>query len=430
MTTIIIAGGGLAGCVSAIGLTKLGYDVTIITRPRPFGAYEGFSQRSYQALEGLGCHHALKAIGPHCWRYASWGGETRQANAEYLTYRPDFDAALIQDAIDHGVHIIEGSVLGPLVSSPQGVTVTYKTPQGRQTLQGTMGIEARGRFAPMGEDYTHGPTSYALLQPLLGEVIPPRTSLESVEQGWIWQASLHDGRRYIQVTTTAQQAQELRHFDDLKAFVLSQTHQAWSLEHAQPCAPLIIRDSRTSLIDTPVKETIYYVGDAASMVDPLSGNGTFQALSQATILPYVIHTTLIHPSDAPMAHTFYQNRVHDIFDRYSRLGQAFYQQESYKNPFWHERQSWPTSTPSVKPHIAQGAVVLAPFIVAQEVYKTPHNPLGVWMIENHSIIPMARKLLAYPEEQWEHIILSCCDDTWNDHEKHLISHWFLTHGRS
>ena len=51
------------------------------------------------------------------------------------------------------------------------------------------------------------------------------------------------------------------------------------------------------------------VGDAASSIDPLSGNGAFQAMSMSSIAPYVINTILNNKENTNIAIEFYKHRV-------------------------------------------------------------------------------------------------------------------------
>ncbi len=86
---VVVAGGGVAGCVSAMGLKKLGYEVILIHRPRSFEAYEGFSQRTVEALQRSGCNHALKTIGPLISTFirVEWNFTRCQQRISYISPR-------------------------------------------------------------------------------------------------------------------------------------------------------------------------------------------------------------------------------------------------------------------------------------------------------------------------------------------------------
>ena len=59
------------------------------------------------------------------------------------------------------------------------------------------------------------------------------------------------------------------------------------------------------------------IGDSASSIDPLSGNGAFQAMSMSSIAPYVINTILNKSEvEQKVAIDFYKSRVQFIFDKF------------------------------------------------------------------------------------------------------------------
>ena len=70
------------------------------------------------------------------------------------------------------------------------------------------------------------------------------------------------------------------------------------------------------------------IGDSASSIDPLSGNGAFQAMSMSSIAPYVINTILNKSEvEQKVAIDFYKSRVQFIFDKFSKVGKEFYNLE-------------------------------------------------------------------------------------------------------
>lgn len=66
---IVVAGGGPAGCATAIGLSSLGYDVTMITILGRRDTIEGLSARTAEALKTLGARYAASSLGPVVERY-------------------------------------------------------------------------------------------------------------------------------------------------------------------------------------------------------------------------------------------------------------------------------------------------------------------------------------------------------------------------
>ncbi|MCF6197064.1 MAG: FAD-dependent monooxygenase, partial [Emcibacter sp.] len=60
---VIIMGGGPAGVFAACELVKLGIPAMIITRPRPFPAWEGLSDRPLNSLRHFGFTQTVVSVG-------------------------------------------------------------------------------------------------------------------------------------------------------------------------------------------------------------------------------------------------------------------------------------------------------------------------------------------------------------------------------
>jgi len=140
------------------------------------------------------------------------------------------------------------------------------------------------------------------------------------------------------------------------------------------------------------------VGDAAMAVDPLSGNGVFQALSSALIAPSVIHTQLTMPENTAIAQQFYVERIETLFYRFVRIGRDFYRDEQgyNDNEFWQTRQTYPDNEEAhaapdpAQVKIAKKAVVNEGVITEEEVVISSDNPLGIWHIEGIRLAPLVR----------------------------------------
>ena len=162
----------------------------------------------------------------------------------------------------------------------------------------------------------------------------------------------------------------------------------------------------TLLQEALVGDNWIRVGDAAMAVDPLSGNGIFQALSSALQAPAVIGTLLHAPASATLAQRFHRERIENLFYRFARIGRDFYLQESRwsDHPFWQARRYWPDAEPihaGTSPgevRVARRPVVLDGRIVEDEVVVTPDQPLGVWHLNGVKLAPLVRALGARPPQ--------------------------------
>lgn len=400
---VVVLGGGPAGAATAIGLKRRGYSVTVIGEPRRFRAVEGVSERVFAALQSAGFEQALAAVAPPSPRRVTWNGQTSAANTERLIDREVFDRGLLADLVRHRVVLIDGRVSN-WASSAHGAEIEVETADGPRLLRADFVVEARGRAAPFaGAPRVRGRETVSILQYWQGPQGRGSSAVESFADGWAWMASMPDGSRYLQLTLDVATC-DLPPKRLLGDFCRARLEE---LEAARPfivdASPLGEPHARTStpvLVEELVGERCLRVGDAAMAVDPLSGNGIFQALSSALQAPAVIATLLERPTDAALAHQFHHRRVESLFYRFARIGRDFHVLETQwpGQPFWQARSTWPDTLPShqvVTPEsveIALMPVVCDGFIAQHEVVVTPDQPLGVWHVDGLPLAPVLRIL--------------------------------------
>lgn len=394
---IAIIGGGPAGGAVALGLKQLGYEVVVIADERPFTAVEGISDRVMQGLQGAGFSSVLQVPAAPSIRHACWGGETREVNTERLVFRPALDEAVLDDLLSADVTVIRGRA--EQIQESGGIyDIRYKDQSSQlHELKAGFLVEARGRHAPaQGIKRRRGKETVSLLQGWEGPSCDAGTAVESFEDGWAWMAANRRGQRYLQLTLDVSNT-DFPDKSELDDFCL----QRWQtigeaqrfLADAKPMGPVTARTSTPVLFETAVGDNWIRIGDAAMAVDPLSGNGIFQALSSALQAPAVINTLLKHPERAQLAKDFYQERVNHLFMRFARIGRDFYRTETQwpDAAFWAERSQWPDNQPA---HAAPGSsparvetkpVVVNGEIRAEDVVVTADQPLGIWHIEGVSL---------------------------------------------
>lgn len=393
-------GGGPAGAAVALGLARMGERVTVVTKPRRFAAIEGVSVRVVEALRGLGLAHALQAVTPPLPRDVIWNGEASSTNVEALVDRALFDQGLLLDMQEQGVRVLRGQVLRTHAADAVH-SIHIETPEGKATLTAAFLVEARGRWAPgHGLRRVRGPETTSILQYWRdpGGESRAGSMVQSLSQGWAWVAAWPDGRRYLQLTLDAR-SPGLPARRDMGAWCRQRL-----LELAGGAPQLMgaayARASTSVLHEAVAGSNWLRVGDAAMAVDPLSGNGIFQALSSALQAPPVIATLRYEPAQAPLAQLFHAQRVRTLFYRFARTGRDFYGMEEQwpKAPFWTARGIWPDEKPlheTVSPqavHIARRPVVQDGRIVEAEVVVSPDQPLGVWHLDGLPLAPMLRAL--------------------------------------
>ncbi|SEA84716.1 flavin-dependent monooxygenase QhpG [Marinobacterium iners] len=406
---VLVLGGGPAGGAVAIGLVRLGYSVTLVSEPRPFDAVEGISDRVVQGLQGAGFNLALEQMAEPSPRRVTWNGITSAANTERLIPRQAFDLALLDDLKAQGTHVIQGRVTG-IQPDATGHVAEVSLVSGEQLqLQGDFLVEARGRAAPAaGVPRVKGSQTVSLLQYWQGPADTPCSAVQSFADGWAWMALRADGRRYLQLTLDVASADlpPKRELGDWCQARLSKLEQAQPfMAGAEPAGEVYARTSTPVLCEHSVGNNWIRVGDAAMAVDPLSGNGIFQALSSALQAPAVINTLINHPERAGLAKQFHEARIEGLFYRFARIGRDFYAQESQwpTNPFWQGRSQWPDQVPlhlDVMPdQVSTGVrpVVQDGLIREAQVVITPDQPLGIWHLNGLELAPLLEQVRARPD---------------------------------
>lgn len=402
---IVIVGAGPAGAAAAIGLARMGEPVVLVGEPRRFAAVEGVSARVIDALRGLGLQQALTAFAPPSPRRAVWNGSYTEANVESLVDRQRFDRGLLDDLERLGVAVVRGRVTA-LNSTPGRHELEIDTEAGARSLAAGFLVEARGRAAPAGgAPRVRGVETVSLLQYWQGSAGATGSAVLSVEDGWMWMAALADGRRYLQLTVDVASADlppKKALGDYCSARFRAVAAAAPFLRDAEPVGEPHARTSTAVLNEAVAGEDWIRVGDAAMAVDPLSGNGIFQALSSALQAPAVVATLRHDPARALLAQQFHRQRIEHLFYRFARIGRDFYAQETRwpQAPFWAARRGWPDAEPlhaTVTPdcvRIARRPVVREGRIIEEDVVVTPDQPLGVWHVDGLAVGPMLAALRA------------------------------------
>ncbi|MEJ2533433.1 MAG: FAD-dependent monooxygenase [Halioglobus sp.] len=403
----VVVGGGPAGCCVAMGLRELGYEVQLLTTRRPWPSCEGISARTLQGLRSAGLGRALARVGEATPRLAHWNGMKTEANTEHLVRRRDFDRALLEDVGAAGIPVLNGRLLqreaGEDGIHRLGIRLDDAGPA---QLACRFFVDARGRGVPAREAaLLRGPETVSLVQVRQGPVGEAGSLVCSYSGGWAWLARLADGSLFVQLTVEASERtppkrarlagwfeEQLRGIPDL---------HPW-LENTAGVSPIFARGSTSLLRDDVVTAAAIRVGDAAMAVDPLSGNGIFQALSSALAAPAVINTLLRHPDDGALAQTFYRERVYHTFMRFARTGRDFYrlEQERGDTPFWQARQRWPDDQlahPETAPEflgLRERPVLEGDRIRSRRVAVTSDQPLGVWHVDGVELAPLLQDLPA------------------------------------
>jgi flavin-dependent dehydrogenase len=426
---VLVAGAGPAGAAVAIGLTRLGYRVGVLAVPRPFVSCEGVSARVREGLGNAGLLHAAAAVPSPSPRRAIWAGTERTAGAESLLWREGFDRALREDLDAAGVGCESGRLRSCRPVPGGGVEAVLS--DGSRRLAAAL-VDARGRAAfERRQCALQGPPTVAVSQCWRGTPGEVGSLVFAFDEGWAWCTRLPDGTRFTQIflasdalTLPARPALGGWLHERLLALPLAREWVAGCRAVAAPVA----RACTAWLHARPWESGVLRAGDAAMAVDPLSGNGIFQALSSASVAPAVINTLLQDPANATLAADFYSARLRELFLRFARAGRDFYAEEApgSGSPFWHVRARWPDAEPmhasedrvlgvEVRPVVEEG------WIRAREVAITTAQPLGVWRVAGEDIVAWLR----VPAPSRAARLLEAIPDP---RRRQILSDWLAHHG--
>lgn len=405
---ILVLGAGPAGSAVAIGLRRLGYDVCVVSEWRRFSAVEGVSVRVLEGLRHAGLLRAFACADSASSRRVLWSGIPSVRNQEFLLDRSRLDTALREDLRDAGVELVEARIRR-VDSDEAGHCVLLETDGGQRWLKGDFLVEARGRQAPLGRSRLRGPETVTLMSQWLEEPGRCASAVESLVDGWSWMARLPDGRCFWQLSLDAKSADlparanmaeycnRRRLQSELALELLGSAVDARTNTYARSSTAILALETGGS--------NWLRVGDAAMAVDPLSGNGIFQALSSAMQAPAVINTVLTCPEKSRLALGFHQQRVEHLFLRFARTGRDFYalEQRWAEEGFWAARRAWPDVAPlhaasrfsSLK--VTRSPVLKNNLIEEAEVVVSDDQPLGMWHLNGIELAPRVLRLQAGEE---------------------------------
>ncbi len=295
---IAIVGAGPAGSTAATLLARAGCDVHLFDRaefPRDKCCGDGLTALALRELEALGFDPATVVS----WQQVDdvvirspRGTERRYPLPDGAGYhaavarREDLDAALVDLARAAGAHLHEGRQLTGADPDADGVTLTF----GTNTHRTTQVIAADGMWSPARKMLDLGVEGYrgeghAFRQYFRN--VSPRAASELVVwferdllPGYAWSFPLDGGRANIGFGIQRGGSHTIGEMKDLWPDLLARPHVRELLgPDAEPEAPhkawpIPARVGRVPLVGPHTM----FVGDAAAVTDPMTGEGIGQAL--------------------------------------------------------------------------------------------------------------------------------------------------------
>lgn len=298
---VLIVGAGPAGCSAALTLHKSGLSVAIVDKaefPRDKCCGDGLTTSALRQLERIGLDptrlESFHVVESTAWRSPSgFVSELSLPNEDGIRIavarREDLDDALVKMVRGTGISVFESHALQSVDTSGRGVAVTA----GDKTFSARYLIAADGVWSPTRKLVSAAPES-----PYLGNIHAFRQYFKNVTgpakdrlfvsfepdllPGYLWSFPLGDGRVNVGFGIERRDGRSIQTMKKSWPDILQRPHIRAELgELAEPELPHkawpIPAEIQTDLLSA-AQGRVLFVGDAARVVDPLTGEGIGQAL--------------------------------------------------------------------------------------------------------------------------------------------------------
>jgi flavin-dependent dehydrogenase len=359
---VVVAGGGPAGTVTALDLSRRGFRVAIIEQ----SAYDNFRTGETlppeirRLLTELGVWErflATDSVESHGIRSA-W--ETPFARDHSFLYNPYgcgwhvdracFDAMLAGAAADAGAELIVSARTTKFVEDADSQWLIEVTAgREKRTLRSRLLVDATGRKASIARQLGCRMQAVDRLVGVVA-VLPraegePWTLIEAAENGWWYSAPLPKDRTVFAYMTDSDLWRNSSWGELLK-----QSPLTWERAAATENLPSIQIVSAASVLRQPVTGRNWIAaGDAALAFDPLSGLGIYKTIESGLRSSAAIERCF---KDDRSGMVEYENWTAEGFRSYLAIRRQFYGSVGRwpKSRFWQRRIETPKNTPATIEH--------------------------------------------------------------------------------
>ncbi len=383
---VVVLGAGPAGAVVARRLAAAGARVVVVQGATPAAAREGFSRRTRDRLLEEGLDEVVATLEGPVPRSGRWGNGRAVAGLEWLADRARvsraLDAALARAAIPR--------IAGPATRVGRGAGgFTVESAAGRH--EAPLVVDARGRRGPQ----SRGPLLLALGRRYAHRSGRPATRIEAWPGGWCWLAD--DGEQvFVQLVGRA------RHGGapgDWFAAAAARIEGLAPILAAAPAGPLVARPAHARLGRASPDPGLWRVGDAALALDPLSGQGVYEALRGAATVAAAVGSVLAG-DDAGLAARFVAERYRETWSRAVAAAARFYGENATLGAFWSDtaaaygRLCEPAGGGASR--VEQRAVLEDGRIRERPVLVTARLPRGVWHVDGVPVVALLELVRGQP----------------------------------
>lgn len=297
---VAVIGAGPAGSSAASALAAAGWRVVLIERkvlPHHKVCGEFLSPEAQGTLRALGLHSVLAALAPRVLTGATLTSRRgavltmKLPGAAWGLSRYAMDAALANAAVARGAVLLSETTVMNLVRDDQGVTLTLRDRLGTRLLRARAAIMAGGRMGtaklpPAAPPQPRNQLFVGIKSHFAELTMPDRVELFLFDGGYVGINPVETGAANVCLLVRyAEFARAGRTVEGMLAAIARQNSSfARRMEGAQPlletrCTVAAVDTNRPS---TPWVE-MACLGDTATMIPPLSGDGMAMALRSAEL---------------------------------------------------------------------------------------------------------------------------------------------------
>jgi flavin-dependent dehydrogenase len=339
---VLVIGGGPAGAVCALALSRLGRDVVLCEAASFPRDHIGIclSPGVIQQLDFLGVQHILDRpehqIGlpiEQRWESTSFARTPIKA---LVVDRGRFDADLLAAAAANGVRVLQPATVLNFSRAAEGWIVDISTPTEVRRMRAAFLVDARGRSSGHRDRLRRGTPTVAIHGEWRGEV-RRAVRISAADASWTWTAPTGRRKRVAVAFTNPGLLRRM------KGTLIERYGRL--LEEADALEPGLELATSPRVCDaTPYiaegdHDGLLRIGDADAALDPLSSSGVQAAIQSALCAGPVINTLLTSTADHAAASEYWSSRRISRSETHRTWASRRYSEAhaTRRTEFWHRR---------------------------------------------------------------------------------------------